>query len=93
MRDRLFAPVAEFQRAGHFAVGKIPLDRAAQALFDGNRAAASPSSRAAFETSAQVVGTSAGWTGRYSICGFLPINSAIWSMIAFEHHHAGRRPG
>ena len=47
-----------------------------------------PSSRAAFETSAQVVGTSAGWAGRYSICGFLPSQLGNLLDDRVEHHHA-----
>ena len=42
------------------------------------------SNRAAFDTSARVLGTSAGWAGRYSITGFFPSSRAISSMIALS---------
>ena len=41
---------------------------------------------AAFETSAQVVGTSAGWTGRDSICGLLPVKRGNLFDDRAQHH-------
>ena len=49
-----------------------------------------PSNCLAFVMSAHVAGTSAGWTGRRSICGRLPRSAASCSMIA--NIETGRSP-